>query len=310
MVEKTSESFSNINKWLISLIRIFCVLVGLSFGFAWLLFSIDSITSWISVFGFGLGFYNGLVVFSPTLLLLVGCYGYLVISIWRQTKLAPDWNHLKPAIISFAIMLFHLLSKRQQAILIFSSPFQYRTAQSVIGAPHPSVGFFLYFFAIVVLNGLIFARAYLAKGTDFKISPNFNQQIIFTICFFLTPLFLSITETEIQMLFGIGYGFVWTPNAWINGLAFGGSLINMGLIFGMLLLIPFHNKKKIFLIIGTIVIGICVLIFATLGYVTWRQYVPGGEILSFYPPLSPFIIAQFWGFANIVWELIVIAGKD
>lgn len=310
MVEKTSESFANTDKWVIQLIRIFCILVGFSFGFAWLLFSVDSITPWISVFGFGFGFYNGLIVFSPTLLILVGSYGYLVISIWRQTKLAPDWNHMKPAILSFTIMLFHLLSKRQQAILIFSTPFQYRTAQSVIGAPHPSVGFFLYFFAIVVLNGLIFTRAYLQKGTDFVVSPHFNRTIILTICLFLTPLFLSITETEIQMIFGIGYGFIWTPDAWVNGLAFGGSLINMGFSLGMLLPIPFHNKKRIFLIIGGSVIGICILIFATLGYVTWRQYVPGGEVLSFYPPISPFMIVQFWGFANIVWELIVIAGKD
>lgn len=310
MVEKKEVSSPISDNSLVSLIRIFCILIGFSFCFPWILFAIDSVSPWVSVLGLGFGIYNDQLVFSPTLFLLIGIYGYFGVCIWRQSKTGPNWNHLRPAILGFAIMLFHLLSKRQQAILIFSTPFQYRTAQSSIGAPHPSVGFFIYFFAIVVLNGLIFARAYLGKGTDFQITGNFSRNIIFTICLFLTPLFIAVTENEIQMLFGIGYGFIWNSGSLVNGLAFGGSLINMGLIFGLMLLIPFHMKKKTFLVIGSIVIGMVILIFATLGYVTWRQYIPGGEIYSVYPPISAFIIAQFWGFANIVWEIIVIAGKD
>jgi hypothetical protein len=295
---------------IIFIIKITCVAMAFSFFWPWMLITIDDIllyqAPWATVSGFGFGIYQNLKIYSPTLFLLSIIYYFALFEVWKNTREAPDWNHLKPPFMIFAVFVFQLLSKRQQAMIIVSpSATYYRPAQAG-SIPHVGLGLLIFFFSIMILMGFHIIRAHSQPSQSLKMDFRSQEMCFLGVFLFILPMYFAFDGMQMEVLLGFGYGWIWDSTGITNGLAFGGCLINLFQVFLLLVIAANVNDPKMRKLFEEILIVVAGGVFATSGYVNWIVYVPEGQLFSIYPPMSIFQVVLFWVYAYLAWDAIAI----
>ena len=284
-------------------IRILSISAFVSLWLPFLLVSFSSNIDWDWVSGMGLGKYSGSWVFAPVLF----CSGIIAIvylcKIWIQTGKSVIWDHVKPSWLVLCIYIFQLLTKRQQLLIVFEDPIRVQSAQ-LFYVPHPGVGFFIFIFSIIAIIGLIGIRGQHHNAPIQQFETHIEKIGLISAFIFILPLFFSYNGSEIQVLFGIGYGFVWDGMTFSNAAAMGGWIVNSLQIFLLLLLVAFKGKRKVKMILEVIVLALGIYFFTQVGHAIWRLYIPGGHQFPVFPPLSIFMVLLWWAYANIAWDFL------
>ena len=279
----------------------------------WLLVVVDANSPWVEISGLGFGQGANVRVFSPSIFLFTMLYVICLFNIIKDLREPAKWNHLKPSSIMLFMFAFELVSKRQQIVWVQSAIFRYRAAQCDVfekAIAHAGPGLMLFFFTSVLLNGLLVARAELQQARWVEETSELPRYIGYAILLYLTPLFFSYDpQSGLSMLFGFGYGFLWNIEGFFHGASLSGCLLNLLVMFLLALLFAYHKNPKAKLKVGMPLLAINTLIFSSLGYMYWSVYVPGGEYNSIFPPMSFFLLALYYCFAHIAWDLFVTLSK-
>ncbi len=285
------------------LIKILCVTAFISLWIPFLLVSFSSDITWDWVSGFGFGKYNEVFVFAPVLCVSGIISSIYLVQIWIQSNQTVAWDHVKPGWLLFCIYLFQLLTKRQQLLIIFENPIRVQSAQ-LFYVPHPGVGFFLFIFSIIVIIGLIGIRGQHYNAPTQLFETHISKIGLMTAFLFLLPFFFTYNGTEIQVLLGIGYGFVWDGVTFSSAAAMGGWIVNSLQIFLLLLIAAFKGKRKVKMVLEIMVLALSVFFFTQVGHAIWRLYIPGGHQFPIYPPISIFMVVLWWAYANVAWDFL------
>ncbi|WP_371802605.1 hypothetical protein [Candidatus Lokiarchaeum ossiferum] len=284
-------------------IRFFCISAFVSLWLPFLLVSFSSNIIWDSVSGMGFGKYADSWVFAPVLFssgLIASVY---LFQIWFQSGKSIIWDHVKPGWLLFCIYIFQLLTKRQQFLIVFEDPIRVQSAQ-LYYVPHPGVGFFVFIFSIIAIIGLIGIRGQHYNAPIQLFETHIEKIGLIAAFLFILPFFFSYDGSELKILLGIGYGFVWDGTTFSNAAAMGGWIVNSFQIFLLLLIVAFKGKRKVKMILEVIVLALGTYFFTQVGFAIWRLYIPGGHQFPIYPPLSIFMVILWWTYANIAWDFL------
>jgi hypothetical protein len=294
-------------------IKLACALSFFSFFLPWLLVVVDANSPWAEISGLGFGQGVNFRVFSPSIFLFTMFYVICLFNIIKDLREPAKWNHLKPSSIMLFMFVFELISKRQQIVWILSDRFHYRAAQCDLfnsAIAHAGPGLMLFFFTSILLNGLLVARAELQQAQWVEEKSELSRYIGYAILLYLTPLFFSYDpQNGLSILFGFGYGFLWNSEGFFHGTSLSGCLLNLLITFLLALLFAYHKYPKAKVKVGMTLLAINTLIFSSLGYMYWSIYVPGGEYNTIFPPMSFFLLALFYCFAHITWDIFVTLSR-